>query len=62
MPHLAKEPHLVSNGENGLEGMQVPEKCGIMCNKELWMEESLATAGLYCLLFLLTNDGILSKS
>ena len=44
---------------------QVHERCGIMCtmcNKELWMVESLATPGLYCMLFLLTNDVIVLKS
>ena len=49
--HAVQEPHLVSNGEDGLQGQGIRDIMGTWCKVGLRRVESLATPGLYFVLY-----------
>ena len=49
--HLEQEPFLEESGEDELEGKWYETSCVPGSRVGLWIVESLATSGLYCMIF-----------
>ena len=56
--HAVQEPHLVNNGEDGLQGQGIRAIMGTWPGARVGLRrvESLATPGLYCMIVLLTRN------